>query len=135
VQLVTNGLKVTEYRPSDNDKVVDIIMRFPEDRRSLDQIDELRVQTPAGYVPIGNFVTREASPRVGYINRVNGNRVMTVSSNIADGVQNAVVQKEIVSALGKADLGQGITFKLKGEDEEREKASAFLGKALAPRCS
>ena len=45
VQLVTNGIKVTEYRPSDSDKAVDILVRFPSDRRSLDQIDELRVQT------------------------------------------------------------------------------------------
>jgi len=130
VQLVTNGVKVTEYRPSDNDKAVDIIVRFPEDRRSLDTIDELRVQTPAGYVPIGNFVEREPAQRVGYINRVNGNRVMTVSSNIADGVQNAVVQKKITDMLAKADLGSGVTFKLKGEDEERDKAGAFLGKAF-----
>ena len=39
VQLVTNGVKVTEYRPSDSDKPVDIIVRFPKDRRSLDQLD------------------------------------------------------------------------------------------------
>jgi multidrug efflux pump len=130
VQLVTNGVKVTEYRPSDNDKAVDIIVRFPEDRRSLDEIDELRVQTQAGYVPIGNFVERVPAQRVGYINRVNGNRVMTVSSNIADGVQNAVVQKKIIDTLGGMNLGDGVTFKLKGEDEEREKAGAFLGKAF-----
>lgn len=130
VQLVTNGFKVTEYRPANNDKAVDIIVRFPDDRRSLDQIDELRVQTDAGHVPIGNFVERVPAARVGYINRVNAQRVMTVSSNIADGVQNAVVQKEIVDKLSKTDLGDGVSFKLKGEDEEREKAGAFLGKAF-----
>jgi len=130
VQLVTNGVKVTEYRPSDNDKAVDIIVRFPEERRSLDEIDELRVQTQAGHVPIGNFVERVPAQRVGFINRVNANRVMTVSSNIADGVQNAVVQKKIIDTLGAMNLGDGITFKLKGEDEEREKAGAFLGKAF-----
>ena len=80
VQLVTNGVKVTEYRPADSDKSVDILVRFPDDRRSLDQIDELRVQTPSGHVPIGNFVERVPAPRVGYINRVAGNRVMTVSA-------------------------------------------------------
>ena len=130
VQLVTNGVKVTEYRPSDTDKAVDIIVRFPTDRRSLSQIDELRVQTPAGYVPIANFVTRVPAPRVGYINRVNAQRVMTVSANVADGVQNAVVQKEITERLKAADLDEEITFKLKGEDEERAKAGAFLGKAF-----
>jgi multidrug efflux pump len=130
VQLVTNGAKVTEYRPSDNDKAVDIIVRFPPDRRSLDQIDELRIQTQAGHVPIGNFVTRVPAPRVGNINRVGGNRVITVSSNLAEGVQSAVVQQQLAAELAKTDLGQGVTFKLKGEDEERAKAGAFLLKAF-----
>jgi multidrug efflux pump len=130
IQLVTNGLKATEYRPVDSDKSVDILVRFPPERRSLDAIDDLRVQTAMGHVPIGNFVQRVAAPRVGYINRVNGNRVTTVSANVAEGVQSAKVQQEITSELAKADLGPGVTFKLKGEDEERAKASAFLLKAF-----
>jgi multidrug efflux pump len=130
VQLVTNGAKVTEYRPSDNDKAVDILVRFPSDRRSLEQIDELRIQTPVGHVPIGNFVTRVPAQRVGNINRIGGNRVITVSSNVAEGAQSAKVQKEIAAELAKTDLGQNVTFRLKGEDEEREKAGAFLMKAF-----
>src|SRR5205807_314559 len=130
VQLVTNGFKATEYRPVDSDKSVDILVRFPPDRRSLDEIDALRVQTPMGHVPIGNFVERLPAPRVGYINRVAGNRVTTVSANVAEGVQTAKVQQEIAQALGRTDLGPGVTFRLKGEDEERAKASAFLLKAF-----
>ncbi len=130
VQLVTNGLKITEYRPSETDKAVDIIVRFPRDRRSLDQIDELRVQTSSGHVPIGNFVERVPAPRVGYINRVAANRVMTVSANVAEGVQSAKVQQEIDAELRRTDLGPSVLWKLKGEDEEREKASAFLLKAF-----
>src|SRR3954467_5220021 len=130
VQLVTNGLKATEYRPVDSDKSVDILVRFPPERRSLDQIDDLRVQTQVGNVPIGNFVQRVPAPRVGYINRVNGNRVTTVSANVAEGVQSAKVQQEIATELAQADLGQGVMFRLKGEDEERNKAGAFLMKAF-----
>ena len=130
VQLVTNGLKATEYRPVDSDKAVDILVRFPPDRRSLDQIDDLRVQTQAGHVPIGNFVTRFPAQRVGYINRVNANRVMTVAANVAEGVQTAVVQEEVARELAQTDLGPGVGFKLKGEDEERAKAGAFLVKAF-----
>ena len=131
VQLVTNGVKVTEFRPSDSDKAVDILVRFPPDRRSLDEIDELRVQTPSGYVPIGNFVGRVAAPRVGFINRVAGYRVMTVSANVPEGAQTAKIQEDITRELGKADLGPGVVWRLKGEDEERAKASAFLLKAFA----
>ena len=130
IQLVTNGLKATEYRPVDSDKSVDILVRFPPERRSLDQIDDLRVQTQVGHVPIGNFVERVPAQRVGYINRVNANRVTTVSANIAEGVQTAKVQQEIASELAQADLGQGVSFRLKGEDEERQKAGAFLMKAF-----
>jgi len=106
-------------------------VRFPEDKRNLDQIDELRMQTPSGYVPLGNFVERIPVPRTGYINRIAGNRVMTVSANVAAGVQTAKVQQDITDELSKADLGQGVTWRLKGEDEERAKASAFLLKAFA----
>jgi len=130
LQLVTNGTKVTEYRPSDNDKAVDILVRFPQDRRSLEQIDELRIQTPVGHVPIGHFVTRVPAQRVGNINRINGSRVITVSSNVAEGVQSAKVQQELTAELAKTDLGPNVTFRLKGEDEERAKAGAFLMKAF-----
>jgi multidrug efflux pump len=130
IQLVTNGLKATEYRPVDSDKSVDILVRFPPERRSLDQIDDLRLQTPMGHVPIGNFVQRMPAPRVGYINRVNSNRVTTVSANVAEGVPSAKVQQDITRELAAADLGPGVTFRLKGEDEERSKASAFLLKAF-----
>ena len=130
VQLVTNGVKVTEYRPSDSDKAVDILVRFPDNMRSLDRIDDLRVQTQAGSVPIGNFVERKAAPRVGYINRIAGNRVITVTANVAQGVQTAKTQEEIAATLAKADLGPGVTWRLKGEDEERAKAGAFLMKAF-----
>ena len=130
VQLVTNGVRVTKYRPTDTDKEVDILVRFPEDRRNLDQIDELRINTPAGAVPIGNFVDRKPVQKTGQINRVNGARVATVTANVDEGMQSAAVQKDFMEALARADLGSGVTFKLIGEDEERAKAGAFLAKAF-----
>ena len=130
VQLVTNGVKISEYRPNDTDKAVDILVRFPENRRSLDQLDELLVNTRMGSVPIGNFVERKPASKVGQINRVNSMRVVTVTSNVAEGVQSAQVQSEIATALSRLDLGPGVSFRLKGEDEERAKAGAFLAKAF-----
>ena len=130
VQLVTNGVKVTEYRPVDTDKPVDVLVRYPENRRSLDQLDELQLNTPTGAVPIGNFVKRVPAPKVGQINRVNSVRVVTVTSNVAEGVQSAQTQGEVAQVLARTDLGPGVTFRLKGEDEERAKAGAFLMKAF-----
>ncbi|TDR84548.1 efflux RND transporter permease subunit [Enterovirga rhinocerotis] len=130
VQLVTNGMKVTEYRPVDTDKEVDVLVRFPQDRRSLDQLDDLRINTPMGSVPIGNFVTRKPAAKVGQINRVNSMRVVNVTSNVGEHVQSAVVQGEVAAALAGMDLGPGVSVRMKGEDEERAKAGAFLVKAF-----
>ncbi len=130
VQLVTNGVKLTEYRPATADKPVDVLLRFPPGKRSLDQLDDMLVNTPVGPVPIGTLVKREATRAVGTLNRVNTNRVINLSANIAEGIQAAETQKQVTEALGKLDLGPGIFFRLKGEDEERAKASAFLSKAF-----
>jgi multidrug efflux pump len=130
VQLVTNGLKITDYRAPNTDKPVDIILRFPEDRRTLGQIDELRVETPGGSVPISNFIKREPAPRVGLIHRVDGTRVVTVTANLAPEVNVAAVQAKLTQELSKADFGGRVGWKLKGSDEEQAEAADFLVKAF-----
>lgn len=129
VQLVTNGVKIAEYRPVDTDKSVDILVRFPHNRRTLNELDDLRINTDAGAVPIGNFVTRTPEQKVGLINRVGGRRVVTVTANVAAGVQTAAVQQAVMQELTR-DPAPGVTFRMKGEDEEREKAGAFLVSAF-----
>lgn len=130
VQLVTNGVKLTEYRPATTDKSVDVLLRFPPAKRSIDHLDDMLVNTPVGPVPISTLVKREATRSVGTLNRVNATRVINLSANLQEGVAAAKAQKEVTEALAKLDLGPGIFFRLKGEDEERAKASAFLSKAF-----
>jgi multidrug efflux pump len=130
VQLITNGVKITDYRPANTDKPVDIILRFPENRRTLSDIDELRVQTAAGAIPIGNFIERVPARRVGLIHRVDGVRVNTVTANLAAGVNVAAVQQAVTAELAKADFGGVVNWKLKGSDEEQAQAQSFLMSAF-----
>ncbi|MEO8667274.1 MAG: efflux RND transporter permease subunit, partial [Bauldia sp.] len=130
VQLITNGVKITDYRPANTDKPVDIILRFPENRRTLADIDDLRVQTANGAVPIGNFVERVPSRRVGVIHRVDGIRVVSVTANVAKGVNVAAVQQTVTEELKKADFGGVVDWKLKGSDEEQAEAASFLMSAF-----
>src|SRR5690606_11340563 len=114
VQLVTTGLKLSEYRPAGVDDAVDIRLRLPEDRRTLATLDQLRVETAQGSVPISNFVNRRAEPTVGILNRVDGERSIVVQANVASDVQPAVAQAQVTAAMEKMDLG-GIRWKLAGE--------------------
>ncbi len=131
VQLVTNGLKLSDYRPAGSDDAVDIVLRLPPDQRTISQLDQLRIETPAGPVPLSNFVTRTPAPTTGTLSRIDGARTVTVQANIREGVQADPVRQVIAEELGKADLeSKGIRWKMAGADEEQAAAGAFLGKAF-----
>ncbi|TGQ67591.1 efflux RND transporter permease subunit [Mesorhizobium sp. M00.F.Ca.ET.186.01.1.1] len=130
VQLVTNGLKLSEYRPAGADDAVDIRLRLPEDRRTLSTLDELRVQTSQGSVPISNFVVRKPEPTVGILNRIDSARTVVVQANVSAGTQVAAVQAEVTKAVTDMKLDNGIRWKLAGSNEDSAEASAFLGKAF-----
>ena len=130
VQLVTNGIKVGEYRPDDTDEEVEIRVRFPHGDRNIDQLDRLRVPTPQGAVPIGNFVTRNAVPRVGTIKRAGARRVLTIEADVPEGVLPDDKVGEIKHWLSTANIDPRVKIEFKGEDEEQRQAEAFLIKAF-----
>ncbi|MGF1626053.1 MAG: efflux RND transporter permease subunit [Alphaproteobacteria bacterium] len=139
IQLVTNGLKFSEYRPNDADEEIDIVARYPVIDRTLSMLDRIRVQTNVGLVPISNFVTRTAVPRVGTINRSGGMRVMTlkadINPNATDAAGNPLLAADLVTtlreALAAADIDPRVQITFQGEDEDSAEAQAFLTNAFA----
>ncbi len=129
VQLVTTGLKLTDYRPAGADDAVDIRLRLPEDRRTLSTLDELRIQTSQGSVPISNFVTRKPEPTVGILKRIDGKRTITVQANVASGLQVAAVQADVAKVVGEM-AKPGVDWKLAGSNEDSAEAGAFLVNAF-----
>jgi len=131
VQLVTGGLKLSDFRPPGSDDAVDIVLRLPEDQRTIAALDQLRIQTADGSVPISNFVTRSAAPTTGTLTRLDSARTVTVQAGIREGVQADGVRASVTAALEAAELDKlGIRFNLAGEDAEQADAMAFLANAF-----
>lgn len=130
VQLVTNGIKLGEYRPDDADEEVDIRVRFPEEYRNLEQLDALRVQTPNGPVPISNFLKRQAQPEVGTIERIDGNRVLSVKANVEEAYTSFEKLQEIQAWLANNVTDSNVRYIFRGEDEETRNAAKFLSEAF-----
>jgi len=133
VQLITNGIKVAEYRPNDADEELEIRIRFPTESRGLDQLDQLRIQTEVGLVPISLFVKRIAQPRVGILKRSEERRVLTVQAGVEEGILVDDKLKEIRAWLAQNTAGSGleaVTLTFKGEDKEQREAEAFLSRAF-----
>ncbi len=130
VQMVTNGVLVGTYRPDDASDEIDIRVRLPEGERSVARLDELRLQTSRGLVPISNFVTRTARPRVDTITRKDGKPSIYVKANTASGVLADTKVRELDRWLGEQNWPAGVEFKFRGADEEQKESGAFLGKAM-----
>ena len=136
IQLVTNGILIGEYRPDDSRDEVDIRVRFPDNFRVLDQLDNLRVQTQMGLVPISNFVTREARPQVSSIERINGFRRIVIKANT--GMDPETGQKinvdakvgELSAWVAEQDIDPAVTVRFRGANEEQAESASFLSGAL-----
>ncbi len=130
VRLLTTGVQLAEYRPGDATDEVDIRVRFPADERNLERLEYLRLNTPAGLVPIRNFVTLEPAPRTGTITRIDGNRVVTIDANVADGLLVADQIARLQAAMADEQLPPGVSLSFGGEAEDQADAAAFLGVAF-----
>jgi multidrug efflux pump len=131
VRLVTNGLTIDSYRPDDSDDEIDIIVRYPEEWRSIEQLQDLRVVASGGIaVPISNFVDRQAEPKVGVLNRMDSRRIMTVKADVVPGVLPAEKVAELRQWLESRPLDPRVDYTFRGEDEEQQAAASFLSKAF-----
>lgn len=130
VQMATTGLKLGEYRPDDTDDEVEIRARFPMKDRTIDQLENIRINSQLGTVPISNFVERKAIPRIGEVNRTDGLRILSVKADVLPGVNVNAKAEEIKTWLKDQNIDPRIKVEFKGEDEEQRKAQDFLGKAF-----
>lgn len=130
VQLITNGLKLGEYRPDDVDDEIDIRVRFPHDKRDLGRLETLRVKTMHGQVPISHFVERQAAPKVDTIRRVDSQRVVTVNADMKPGEQLAKALPRLQAQLEEQGLDPRVKIKVRGETEDQDESEAFLEQAF-----
>lgn len=131
IQLVTNGIKVAEYRPDDADEEMDIRVRFPANERSLQRLGELRIPTGNGNVPISTFVTYEPQDATRTIMRTDRNRTLLVQSDLDDGVLLAPVLDELKQRIEKLDLNPDqVQLRFKGGARDEAETIAFLSKAF-----
>ena len=131
IQLLTNGIFMGEYRPTDSEEEVDIRARYPAEYRGLEQIDTLRISTNQGPVPVSTFISREAKQAVSSIQRVDGARVVYVRANPAPGVVADNKLQELAAYMEANPPPPGVYYQFRGANEEQEQSAAFLSQAFS----
>jgi multidrug efflux pump len=130
VQMLTTGVVLGVYRPDYSDEEVDIRMRFPLDRRNMEEMVRLRVPTAAGLVPITNFVSMEPAPGTGVINRINGRPAYRVEADTGPGYMLNEQLDRLQAAIGQRGLPEGVEWEFRGQAEDQAEASRFLTTAF-----
>ena len=130
VQLVTNGIKIGEYRPDDSDEEIDIRVRYPEDSRSLAQIDELRIPSSEGLVPISTFVERVPAQKVSNIRRIDMRRQMSIDADVAPGYLVNDLVTELRAELPDLAIDPRVSVGFGGSTQDQEEDQAFLARAM-----
>jgi multidrug efflux pump len=131
VQFVTTGVLLGEYRPDFTDDEVELRVRYPLDYRNISELETLRLPTAYGLIPLSNFVTWNAAPKVGFLERVDSKRAITVKAAVKDGYLADNQVKQLRQWINKeASLNPQVNVEFKGEDEEQQEAQTFLLRAF-----
>ncbi len=131
VQLITNGAFVGTYRPDDSRDDIDIRMRLPEPARSLDELKELKLQTPNGLVPLTNFIKVEARPQVSVLYRENALASTYLKANVGEGLFATDKINELETWLGGQKWPDGVNFKFRGADEDQQEFGRLPDESLS----
>ena len=129
IQMITGGIIIGEFRPDDADEELEIRLRYPEQYRQLSAIDNLRINTSNGSVPVNSFIRRVAKPRVDSIQRIDMKETVFILANTEEGFlvddQTQIIDEWIV---GHTDSLVDIRFR--GANQEQAKAAEFLSTAF-----
>ena len=129
IQMLTHGLKISDFMPENSDEEVDVVVKFKKDFQTLDELDRIEIESPNGPVSLSSFVQRNPVKKVGKINRVNSLRSVNIRLDVKDGLVANSKVKEIKNWLeNNEDINSNIMFR--GQEEDQEEAKQFLIKAF-----
>lgn len=130
LQLLTNGVKVAEYRPDGADDAVDIRARFPLKDRGIRAMDDLRITTPQGQIPLSNFVRINPAPGVDTFQRIDGLPVERIRAEVVEGVLADTMVAELQAWLDDQDFDKRVDIQFRGANEEQADSMAFVSFAF-----
>ena len=85
IQMLTHGLKVTDFMPSDSNEEVDIVIRFEKEYRTLDELDKISIEGKNGLVALSSFIKRTPKNKTGNLSRYNLVRSKNIKFDVIEG--------------------------------------------------
>lgn len=123
------GIPISTYK--EDEEEYDVTLRLQkQDRSNITDLINMTIPSPSGNIPISAVATPRFESSYGAVNRIDLDRVATLSSNVLTGYNANEINAKIRTALESFDIPQGYNVKLTGEQEEQAETGQFLVIAL-----
>ena len=130
INLVTNGVMLGKYRPSDVDDELEIFVRYPKNQRSIDQLDNIMIETNFGSIPISNFIKKKAKKNVSFIRRYDARNVVYIKANVDETTTVGAKSSELNEWVEEQNFPNYIDVVFGGENEEQNNSMKFVIQAF-----
>ncbi|MBL8521345.1 MAG: efflux RND transporter permease subunit [Betaproteobacteria bacterium] len=124
LQMLIDGERLTQV--IDGNRRFNLVLRLPEDARSVDGLRNIFIDTPGGRVPLSRLAVIEESDGPNQISRDDGRRRIVISAN-AQGRALSEVVSDIRSAVVETKLPEGYFITLGGQFQAQEESSRLIG--------
>ena len=123
------GSPISTFREDEDE--YDVRLRLQQkDRSNITDLMNMTVATPTGNIPISAVAIPRFESSYGAINRIDLERVVTLSSNVLSGYNANEINTQIRESLQDFEIPQGYEISLTGEQEEQAETGQFLMVAL-----
>ena len=126
ISLATDGLKIGSLRPVNSSEEIDIKVYLPDDQRTLDQVENITINTPNGSIPIGEFVNKRPTNKIYSISRKNSKRNLVINADVDPTFNVAEKISELKNWKNSTSLPLGVEVRLIGEAEDSESSLNFV---------
>ncbi len=129
------GLEVSTFKVGEEEYPIQLRLQ-EEYRHNLSSLMNQRITFRSQatgrimQVPISAVADTEYSKTYGAINRIDRNRVITLSSNVLPGYNANRINQQIMQLMDEMNLPNGYDYAFTGEQQEQEESMEFLIRAL-----
>ena len=130
VRTALHGAEAAKFRMGEDE--YDVMVRYQQPfRAKVEDLENLNVFYEGEQIPLSSFATTEFTTGLAAINRIDGERVVTVSSEVAAGANANALLAQVQQELADFALPPGYAIDYTGESEDQAEATKFLSDAFA----
>lgn len=131
IRMLTGGQKVGAFQPDFSDDEIDILLRFPQNQRTITSLDDFSMTTSAGLVPVTQFMEQTPIQRSGDLMRIDGKRRYRLTANVQEGVNVSAKIQQLSEPMKEMNWREaGVEPRFRGDFEQMAETSSFLASAF-----